>query len=144
MSSISILSLNLNWLCVGMHQLLPGMYGISTRYEYAYQCYAYLGISIHERPNVHTNNHTSCPDMHEHWLLCACISPDIYKDGFFFKIKFWIWLHAYLGTIQLHIQIFPYFQATLVGTHSDTHHIVLTYYLQIGVFNGLQITITPP
>jgi hypothetical protein len=41
---------------------------------------------------------------------------DMYKDEYFFQIKFQIWLHAYPGIIQVHIQNFQYIQATLVWT----------------------------
>lgn len=40
---------------------------------------------MHERPDVHTSNHTSCPYMYVHWLLHECIMLDTYKDGYFFK-----------------------------------------------------------
>jgi hypothetical protein len=39
---------------------------------------------MHERLDVHTSNRTSCPYMHEHWLLHEHIMPDTYKDGYIF------------------------------------------------------------
>ncbi len=62
---------------------------------------------MHERLDVHTSNHASCPYMHEHWLLHEHIMSDTYKDEYiFFKTKFWIRLHAYLSTIWVHIWTF--------------------------------------
>jgi hypothetical protein len=34
--------------------------------------------------DVHTNNHTSCPDMNECWLLHECISLDMYMHNHIF------------------------------------------------------------
>jgi hypothetical protein len=42
---------------------------------------------LHEHPDVHTSNHTSCPYMYVHWLLHEHIMLDTYKDGFFFYKK---------------------------------------------------------
>jgi hypothetical protein len=55
----------MHWLCFG--------------YAYAYSYYAYLGISIHE-----------CPDLDEHWLLHDHFMPDMYKYEYLKKTKLWI------------------------------------------------------
>lgn len=41
---------------------------------------------IHTWTDVHTNNCTSCPDMHECWLLRECISPDMYMHNRTFRL----------------------------------------------------------
>ncbi len=84
--------------------------------EYAYLYYVDMNILIHKCSYVHINNHTSCLDMHEHWLLCKCIMPNTYKNRYFRKTKFQICLHAYLGTIRVDIRIFQYIRATVVQT----------------------------
>jgi len=58
---------------------------------------------MHEHPDVHTSNHTSCPYMYVHWLLHEHIMLDTYKDGFFFKKK------PNSGYDYMHIQVLPGF-----------------------------------
>lgn len=42
-----------------------------------------MGMTIHECPDVHIANHTSCPDMQECHLPHEFISLNMYKDGYF-------------------------------------------------------------
>jgi hypothetical protein len=59
-------------------------------YAYAYPYYAYPGISIHKCLDVHTGTGNSRPDMDEHQLLHDHFMPDMYKDEYLKKTKFWI------------------------------------------------------
>jgi hypothetical protein len=69
----------MHWLCVG--------YAYAYSY-YAY--YAYLGISIHECMDVHTDTSNSRLDMDEHKLLHDHFMLDMYKDEYLKKTKFQI------------------------------------------------------
>jgi hypothetical protein len=49
-----------------------------------------MGISIHECLDVHIGMGNSRLDMDEHWLLHERFMPDMYKDDYLKKTKFWI------------------------------------------------------
>jgi hypothetical protein len=66
------------------------MHQLCVKYAYAYSYYAYMGISIHECLDVHIGMGNSRSDMDEHWLLHDRFMPDIYKDDYLRKTKFWI------------------------------------------------------
>jgi hypothetical protein len=70
------------------NQSYAKMHKLCIRYAYAYSYYAYLGIFIHECPDVHAGTSNFRPDMDEHRLLHDCFMPDMYKDEFLKETKF--------------------------------------------------------
>jgi hypothetical protein len=58
---------------------------LCVKYAYAYSYYAYMGISIHECPDVHIGMGNSSPNMDEHRLLYDHFMPDMYKDEYLKK-----------------------------------------------------------
>jgi len=59
--------------------------GYGVRYAYAY-----LGTPIHECLDVHIVIGNSHPNMDEHRLLHDHFMPDMYKDEYLKRTKFWI------------------------------------------------------
>jgi hypothetical protein len=105
------------------NQSYAKMHWLYVRYVYAYSYYAYLSISIHECSDVHIGTSGSHLDMDEHWLLCDCFMPDMYKNKYLIKTKFWI-LHAYPDIIWVVFRHHPFFSERWIGPKVDKKRLI--------------------